>query len=271
MNYVYGRIYLLTCLANGKKYVGQTVRSLHVRWVTHFNGAKHPGKKKFYLHRALLKHGKEGFQISLVCSCYSKEELDLMEDLYIAAYDTMNPDKGYNSRRGGGNGKFSAESRKRCSESKRGLKYQPRKIAGPRGIDHPNFGRKATLEARRKMSENRSGEKHYKFRKDVSTEDLIHLYETHTAVEIAKMLDIDPSTVGDRLRKAGITLTTSKGKQGRQRRRDVDTQELVRLYREGLNTKELSKMFSMTPASIANRIKSTGEKMRPRFYRSPTG
>ena len=266
---VYGKIYLITNLVNGKQYVGQTTFSLRVRFQRHLNNARHPGKKDAYFYRALRKYGKHNFEISLLCSCGSKSELDLMEDLYIALYDTLNSEVGYNCRRGGANGKFSEESKKRCSESKKGLKYRPRKVASPRGADHPSFGRKATPESRQKMSDSRKGDKSYKYRKDVSTEDLIRLYETHTTRDIGKIFNIDPSTVGDRLKKSGVPIKTNRdyhGAKSRMFHQEVDTTELVRLYREGMNTVELSKLFPLAPASIGMRIKSTGEKMRPRFF-----
>jgi hypothetical protein len=136
-----------------------------------------------------------------------------MEDLYILLYDALNPDKGYNSKRGGGNGKFSEESRKRCSVSKTGLKHslesRQKRSESFRGIKNPQFGKKLDLQTRQKMSQSRSGVRSYKYRQDVITQDLIHLYETHTTTEIAEMFHIDPSTVSDRLKKAGASLRPS--------------------------------------------------------------
>jgi group I intron endonuclease len=259
---VYGKIYLITCLVNGKKYVGQTVQPLGVRFRQHINSANvsaKTGKKDFYLHRSLRKHGESNFQISLLCSCENKMELDLMEDLYIAGYGTMNTKVGYNRKRGGANGKPSEATRKLHSQVRKG------KVMVPAGWHH-------TEASKQKMSADRKGPRSYKYRRDISTEELVRLYETHTTPKIGKIFNIDPSTVGDRLKKAGVPIKTRssyKGKQSRQLRQDVDTQKLVRLYKEGMNTKELSKMFFMTPASIANRIKGAGEKMRPRFFKSP--
>ncbi len=257
---VYGKIYLLTNLTNGKKYVGQTVQPVGVRFRQHINGAnssKKTGKKDFYLHRALRKYGESNFQISLLCSCENKEELDLMEDLYIAVHDSINNKIGYNRKRGGANGKPSEATRALHSRVRKG------KILVPAGWHH-------TEASKQKMSASRKGHKSYKYRRDVPTEELARLYKTHTTPEIGKMFGIDPSTVADRLKKSGVPIKTRssyRGLQRRQLRQDIDTQELVQLYKEGMNTKELSKMFSMTPASIGNRIKGTGEKMRPRFFK----
>lgn len=207
---IYGRIYLLTNLVNGKRYVGQTTYSLRVRLQRHFNVAYHPGKRDFYLCRALRKYGKENFEISLLCSCGNKAELDLMEDLYIAIYGTMNSSIGYNRKRGGANGKQSLATRLLSSQVRKGKKHSiesriKRSIAFS-GSRNPMFGRKASLDTREKMSQNRRGDKSYKYRKDVNTDDLILLYPYHSTTELGKMFKIDPSTVGDRLKKAGVQL-----------------------------------------------------------------
>lgn len=86
---IYGRIYLLTNLVNGKQYVGQTIYSLRTRFRTHFNHAKHRNKgRSTPICRAMLKYTKSQFKIEQLCVCYNKDELDLMEDLYIAFFDT---------------------------------------------------------------------------------------------------------------------------------------------------------------------------------------
>ena len=256
---VYGKVYLITNLVNGKKYVGQTVQAIGLRFrqhINHANSSARRGKKDFYLFKALRKHGESNFQISLLCSCENKTELDLMEDLYIAVYDTINNKVGYNRKRGGANGRPSEATRKLHSQVRKG------KTSVPAGWHH-------TEASKRKMSDSRKGDKSYKYRRDVSTEDLIRLYETHTTIEIGKMFNIDPSTVGDRLRKSGIPIKTNRDYHGAKSgmfHQEVDTSELVRLYREGMNTVDLSQLFPLTPASIGMRIKSTGEKMRPRFF-----
>ena len=77
-----------------------------------------------------------------------------MEDLYILLYDALNPDKGYNSKRGGGNGKFSEESRKRCSVSKTGLKHslesRQKRSESFRGIKNPQLERNSIYRLDRK-------------------------------------------------------------------------------------------------------------------------
>lgn len=269
---VFGVIYVITNLVNGKMYVGQTVMSVLARFRRHLNGAFSPNGKDFHFLRAIRLYGKENFQISILCSCSSQEELNLMEDLYILSRDTMNPEKGYNSRRGGANGKFSEESKKRCSASKLGRKHSEESRINRsklfRGSTHPAFGRKATDETRKKMSENRKGAKSYKYRHDVSTEDLIHLYNTgHSTSSIAAMFSIHDSTVGDRLKKAGINLRpggSGAGDRSPRFKKEVDSQELARLYLEGIDSVRLGKMFSMTPAAIGQRLKKVGVEMRPK-------
>jgi len=208
---VYGRIYLITNLVNGKRYVGQTTFSAKHRFRTHFNNAKHDQGWDNYFYRSLRKYGKENFSIREMCVCYSKLELDLMEDLYIAALDTMNKDTGYNIKRGGSNGKFSEESLLRMSLVKKGKKKSEetrRRMREAQALRRATEVPQETRpETRLKMSLMRRGKKCYKYRHDVDTEFIKLLYlGGYGSGDIAFICSIHSDTVVDRLRKGGITL-----------------------------------------------------------------
>ena len=55
---VWGVIYVITCLLNGMKYVGQTTRPINLRISEHKHGNQ-------YIDRAIQKHGLENFIIEV--------------------------------------------------------------------------------------------------------------------------------------------------------------------------------------------------------------
>lgn len=92
----YGVVYLITCLVNGKKYVGQTTKTLEQRWKEHRkNRGKKPG-----LSGAIFKYGSENFKIELLESGVSLQDLFAKEVLWIDKLATHSP-SGYNLTRGG--------------------------------------------------------------------------------------------------------------------------------------------------------------------------
>ena len=88
-------IYLVTNKINGKRYVGQTVRTLNERWKDHCRV-----KDDNYFHRAIHKYGKENFTIEVIDSATTLDELDEKEIYWIHKLNTIFP-KGYNLKEGG--------------------------------------------------------------------------------------------------------------------------------------------------------------------------
>jgi group I intron endonuclease len=234
---VYGKIYLLTNLANGKKYVGQTTYTLRVRFQRHFNNARHPGKKDLYLYKALRKYGKESFEISLLCSCYSKEELDLMEDLYIAVYNTINPNVGYNRKRGGAFGKQSEETKRLASHIRTGKKRSPeslqsfreamRKSGNPRNLP----GWKHSEQAKEKMRETNSRPR--KPRSPETKKKLSDYWKIH-----------------------GV------GSENRNYNSALPTEEIGSLYSLGYSLSKLGKKYRVTTGTIKRRLLESGIVLR---------
>lgn len=100
-----GYIYKVTNQVNGRMYIGQTMRSIDVRWKQHVKDSM-AEKDDYYFHRAIRKYKKENFAIELVETISLKtlselkSDLNRMERYYINVFDTHNPN-GYNGTLGG--------------------------------------------------------------------------------------------------------------------------------------------------------------------------
>jgi group I intron endonuclease len=84
---------------SGKIYIGQTIKSLEERKLSHIIASK-KGKSKFY--KALQSYGFENFDWSIIDTANTKEELDEKEKYYIVEYNSIK--NGYNMVDGGTGG-----------------------------------------------------------------------------------------------------------------------------------------------------------------------
>lgn len=175
-----GFIYCITCLTNGKMYIGQTSKTIEERFQSHIHKAEIG--KNYALYRAIRKYGPENFTIEEVMFVEAptkeelKQKLDYLERRFIAWYDTLR--HGYNMTIGGDGSiglswskesrkklgkslkgrKFTEEHRKKISEAKRGKKRPPlsdewkRKIGEScKGHRAPYKGVKLTEERKEKI------------------------------------------------------------------------------------------------------------------------
>ena len=88
-------IYKITNTINGKVYIGQTRRTLAVRWNQHKTCSRTYG---FPLYAAMRKYGVENF----ICECLQEctaEELDALEIYWMNHFNAY--EKGYNAKAGG--------------------------------------------------------------------------------------------------------------------------------------------------------------------------
>lgn len=93
-------IYKITNLINGKLYIGQTSKTLELRFRQH-QVAAFTLNLKYPLYRAMRKHGIENFKIELVEEV-APEQINEREQFYIKQYESFAPlGKGYNATRGG--------------------------------------------------------------------------------------------------------------------------------------------------------------------------
>ena len=135
-----------------KRYYGITGKEkVEDRW------DKGKGYSNQYFCRAINKYGWDNIQHEVIFDNLTKEEACLLEQCYIALYDTINPKYGYNSTTGGEHYELSEESKKKISESLKG---------------HPGYmkGKKHKEESKKKISESHKGENNHMYGKKQSEE-----------------------------------------------------------------------------------------------------
>ena len=92
-----GIVYLITNKVNGKKYVGQTTKSIEQRWKEHCYSNP---TRKFLLHKAIAKYGVENFEIEQLAVAPFVQALDDLERFHIKDQKSLAP-IGYNLESGG--------------------------------------------------------------------------------------------------------------------------------------------------------------------------
>ena len=181
---VYGYIYLVKNLINGKMYFGKTENDFDTRYCGNILKRTH----NEHLKRSIKKYGIENFEINEQFDiAYTEDDLWDLEDMYICLYDTLDSRYGYNKRRSGskhkGNGKLSEESRKKMSEARKGKtlseEHKHKLSESHKGEKNGFHGKSHTEETKRKISEAHKGEKSYWYGKKHSEETKHKTSESH--------------------------------------------------------------------------------------------
>ncbi len=133
-----GYIYLLENKKNGKRYVGQTTTSIHLRWISHKKDSR---KLDTPLYQDIQKFGFNSFNIRCLEECKAQDKLNEQEKYWIIKFDTLFP-HGYNLKFGGGRGKHTLVSIEKMRISHKDHN---------KGKNNPFHGKKHSSEAKFKM------------------------------------------------------------------------------------------------------------------------
>lgn len=201
-------VYKIVNEINGKIYIGKTIWSLKKRWIKHMYHVRKGTNR--YLYDAISCYGVENFKIETIEECYSLGQLNEQEKFWIKKCDTMNKENGYNMTDGGTGGKLPDDIIEKIAEKKRGVpltEQHKKKISialkgkgqgipltektrkkisntmkrfGIRpplnimpGKDHPMFGKHHTEEAKKKISQARTGKTTSDKQKEIAREKWI--------------------------------------------------------------------------------------------------
>lgn len=169
-------VYCHTNTVNGKRYFGQTINNDNpeIRWGK--NGSGYSNNAHFF--NAIKKYGWDAFDHYVLQKDLTKEEADELETLNIVAYNTINPDFGYNKTLGGeGTSGYhlSDESKQKISISKQGIPAWNKGIPMSEeqrqrfvGANNPQYGKtpynkgiSCSDSAKQKMSASWDYDKHF--------------------------------------------------------------------------------------------------------------
>lgn len=95
-------IYVVTNVTNGKKYVGQTRKTIRIRWAQHLTHARQGTRVPF--HFAIRKYGEDAFTVEQVAVCETLEWANYLEKTWVLLLNTTNRKFGYNATFGGDGG-----------------------------------------------------------------------------------------------------------------------------------------------------------------------
>ena len=150
-----GVIYLIIDGTNDGEYVGQTTRSVEIRFKEHLNADS-------YIGNVIKAHDENNFTTAILKECANQDELNYWERWFIKWRDTMHPN-GYNLTEGGEGGIPSEKARKNMSKAHTGVKKSPETCAklsvAFSGEKNPRYGKKNTPEHQAKIVASCRGKK----------------------------------------------------------------------------------------------------------------
>lgn len=158
---VYGYIYKIENLVNGKVYIGQTIQKPNKRFNLHLWELRHHTHDNSYLQNSFNKYGEANFKFMVLNYATTKEVLDKLEVDYINYFGCLNRKNGYNLRSGGkGSGNLSLETRQKIGNVHRG------KIVSKETrmkLSKAHKGKKLSEETKKKLSKGFMGKKNHQY------------------------------------------------------------------------------------------------------------
>ena len=206
--------YLITNKNNGKMYVGVTKHSVEERWLGHVYVANIGAE--FLLSNAIRKHGTDAFEISVLETSSSLEEMKASEIKWISELKTYVhefPQRGYNMTRGGDGTwghRHTDETKKKMSDVRIGIEYSD-EVRKNMSLAH--LGLKATDKTRQKQSIAKLGKKKsFETRKKMSAYQSNRTKEHLDKISQSRLGKPMPSDVRKKISETnkGVFLTTEQ-------------------------------------------------------------
>jgi group I intron endonuclease len=249
-----GRIYKIVNDLNDKVYVGQTIRTLTVRFQKHCSKSDDLGQT-MAIKKAILKYGKEHFKIELIEECDSSI-LNEREIYWINFYNSYK--KGYNLTKGGqGNGhsqKLSDDDELKLIDLyKEG--YGTLRIAKLFNVDKTtvlNYVKKHNLKKRSSLEGM------------VDIEAVkAYIRENKPLVnDVAEKFGISRCSVYNIIKKANDETLIVESYNPRKSNANIHAEEICNMYNKGYNIQDLVKRFHTQKKYISKILKSNGIKIQ---------
>lgn len=176
-------IYKITCLVNGKVYIGQS-SNLTKRLTDHKGMFVKGNHKSILLQEAYNKYGPENFTYEIIELC-PQNKLEERERFYLKQLGWPNPDKLFNVENGGNKGKkLGEETKEKIRQAHIGLKVsdetktkisktttgKPKSTETRQKISKARLGTHVSPETLEKMRYNSSGERNWHYGQHVPEE-----------------------------------------------------------------------------------------------------
>lgn len=184
-------VYKVTCINDGRVYIGKTIKTLKHRRQQHEDDALR-GSYYNHFHSALKKYGISAFSWEVIDQANTNFELLEKEKFWIKHHDSINPIKGFNIT-AGGQGlcgyKHSQATKDKIREAHKGKALS---VSTKEKLRLINLGKKLSAEHKAKMSLSQKGRTSAMKGKTHTEETkqkmrMARLGKRHTAKSIAKM------------------------------------------------------------------------------------
>lgn len=114
----YGIIYKLTNKLDGRSYIGQTTLSFEERLKRHKRN-----KSRSYITAAIIKYDIHNFVNEELYTSFSKEDLDIAEQLFINLFQSLSNQNGYNLKLSGSQPRNNSEVLAKMAKNQIGRKH----------------------------------------------------------------------------------------------------------------------------------------------------
>ncbi|MEM4994744.1 GIY-YIG nuclease family protein [Priestia sp. SB1] len=241
-------IYKIVNNINKKVYIGQSI-DLKRRLGDHKRELRKNNHRNRHLQFSFNKYGESVFSYEIIEKC-STEELDSRESYWIAEYDSMNKDKGFNLESGGNEGKTYTEER----------------IASITGEGNPMYGKKLSKKQIEFMRETNKGSSNLLTEENVK-EIKLALLEDVKMIDLAAKYGVDYTTIG-KISSAKnwywvLPELNSKLKNRERLKRENRNERIIEMFTEGNSKANIMRELGITRHivdKVLRDVKMTSQK-----------
>lgn len=159
---MYGVIYKISCTANGKIYIGKTIKTAEARLSEHKRCSRRNRTYTSYLYNAMNAYGEDKFVVETIEECDDESSLNNAETYWIRELHSQDPSVGYNIQSGGEGGAVRSKEFKLTDKQVNALEYGrhlPSSDAHKRQLSEYRRNVTVSMETRNKLRDAQTGKK----------------------------------------------------------------------------------------------------------------